>query len=375
MASNPETHLVPLFGVEVIEAPAPSYGGADRLREWSKAFDQWLAELRALNTRRAYERAWRDLLDFTGKTPWAMQSADVRDWVQDMETRPVAEAVAKGLMAKGKRADRFGYSIATIGQYLAGISSFYTFSKERYLVIEPDGRERPLHDGINPARAVRRPKINAFGKAVYLDAEAMTRLLQAIPRDTVQGLRDLALFLGYMLTGRRNSEWRLLRWGELEQRGDKVFHVWSGKGKEDQLHELAPPVWEALRKYLRAAGRLEGMGPEDYVFCPLSDVATRLPGVSALTWDRNRPLSMGHVNCLLKRYARRAEIDPTRVTVHTLRHSFAMLLHSLGVDVISISKRLAHSNLNITMVYLDHMKGVEDTSWRQAAAVLKLDLL
>lgn len=369
------TELVPLFGPQTAVAEPVIPSPFDRVETWSKAFHQWLAELPAANTRRAYERAWKDLLEYTGRQPWAIQSSDVRDWIQELQERPLADHVAKGLIAKGVREDRYGYSPSTINQMLAGVSSFFTFAQERYLIIDPHGRERPLHDGINPARAVRRPKNNAFGKAIYLDAQAMTNILQAIPRDTLQGLRDLALFVGFMMTGRRNSEWRTLRWGDIQERGGKVNYVWSGKGKEGQLYELAPPVWEAIQNYLKAARRLGTMQDGDYIFIATTDVAKRLPNVDSLALDDNQPLSLGHCNSLLKKYARHAGLDPARITVHTLRHSFAMLLDELGVDVKTISKRLGHSNLNITMLYLDHMKGVEDQSWRQAAAALKLDLL
>lgn len=62
------------------EGPTPAllatHDQAQR-RAWARAFGQWLAELPSANTRRAYERAWRDLLDFTGKPPWAIRCDDV----------------------------------------------------------------------------------------------------------------------------------------------------------------------------------------------------------------------------------------------------------------------------------------------------------
>ena len=48
---------------------------------------------------------------------------------------------------------------------------------------------------------MRRPEVEAYTESEFLDARALARLLGAIPRDTVGGLRDYALFLGYVLTG------------------------------------------------------------------------------------------------------------------------------------------------------------------------------
>jgi hypothetical protein len=115
---------------------------ADHMLQWNRAFDQWLAELPSPNTRRAYQRAWNDLLDFTHKQPWTLHGDDVRDWIQDLDQRPLHAAVAKGLQRKGRRQNPVGYSASTIKQYLAGVSSFYTFARERYTITDPHGRPR-----------------------------------------------------------------------------------------------------------------------------------------------------------------------------------------------------------------------------------------
>jgi integrase len=372
------TDLVPngFFGDQPIVVVEEPLAGSpfDRAAEWSRAYTQWLAEFTAANTRNAYERAWRDLLEFTGKYPWRVTSPDIRDWIQDLGQRPLDQGVVKGLVRKGRRKDRFGYAPTTIAQYRAAISSFYTFVQTRYTIIEPDGSERALHDGVNPALAVRLPRAAPAEKADYLPPTDLFLLLNAIKQDSVQGLRDYALFLGYVFTGRRNSEWRELQWGDLEFKGKKVTHVWDGKGKKGERNELAPPVWAAIRKYLKAAQRHD-LAEDDYIFIPHSDNATRFANVSELTWDRQRPLAPGTVGRLLKKYARRAGLDADRIHIHILRHSAAMLRDASGDDIRAISKMLGHSSLNITMLYLDHLKGVPDKSWRQAAALLKLDLI
>jgi len=233
------------------------------------------------------------------------------------------------------------------------------------------GGERPLGDR-NPAATIRRPDVASYARADYLDASELARLLGAIPRWTVRGLRDYALILGYVLTGRRNGEWRRLRWGDLRARGERVYYTWQGKNTEHARNELPPPLWDAIRGYLEAAGRLEGMGPEAYVFTPLGDNATRLPNVDAGDWDRNRPLSGGATNGLLKRYARRAGLDARRIHVHVLRHSAAMLEEELGASLASISAFLGHANPSTTMRYLEHLRGQPDTTWEGKARLLGL---
>lgn len=352
--------IVALFGggaAEVVVAPArpglPMPGEMDKTRTWLEAFDLWMGSLRSDNTRRAYRKAWDDFMAFTGKNPWVVGKADVVRWVEDLRAR--------------------GLSDCTRQQRVAAISSFYTYAMDEFTVYLADGREMALH-GQNPAAGKSlRPKVSPYGKAHYLNQEEARALLRAIRRTNVQGLRDYALFLTYLFTGRRNSEVRLLRWGDFELSGGRAWYRWSGKGKTDQRFELPAPAWEAIKAYLKAAGRLEGMEDGDAIFTALSNRATRLPTVNAETFRPERQaLSMREVGRLLKRYCRRAGLDSKRIHVHTLRHTAAMLRHEAGDDVEKICSFLAHSSLAITQIYLHRVEGQKDESWAKVETLLGL---
>ena len=45
-----------------------------------------------------------------------------------------------------------------------------------------------------------------------------------------------------------------------------------------------------------------------------------------------------------------------KITPHMLRHTFATLLYTSGVDVLSASKLLGHSNISITLEIYTHLK-------------------
>ncbi|OGO69853.1 MAG: hypothetical protein A2Z49_09620 [Chloroflexi bacterium RBG_19FT_COMBO_56_12] len=369
-STNENMELVPLFGAEVGLAEVIVGGGptpVDRMRAWTDAFEAWMENLRAENTRRAYRAAWRDFLAFADKMPWEVGKSQVAEW---------AAAIR-----------RQGLSDATLQQRLAALSSFYSFTMDDYTVINPSGREVALHD-YNPAASGKlRPKISPYGKAIYLSAEEARALLWAIKRTTVQGLRDYALFLAYLATGRRNSEIRMLRWGDFERNGGRIWYRWSGKGKDDMRNECPARLWEAIVEYLKAAGRLgkvseapdvpevpkEGMRDEEYIFTALTNKAARLPNVSAAEWVPGaQPLSMREVGRLLKRYARLAGLDAKKIHVHTLRHTAAMLRHEAGDNVEEICAFLAHSSLAITQIYLHRVEGKKDTSWSKVEALLGL---
>lgn len=371
----------------VAQQEAPKLSENEKMYHWSAAFQEWLAEdprtgaARPKNTIAAYSDAWNDFRQFCPKMPWAVEGIDVKAWVADLRQRPLAPHVQKGLERSGRRQPgQVGLSDSTINQWLAGISSFYSYCEE-YDVRAKDGRMVKLFDGINPVktRAVKRPKSKAFERTTWLDAEQLKSLLQAVRGyaeiNAAKSLRDYALIRCYLATGARNREVREWQWGDLEQRGGKVFYRWENKGKSG-LDELPASAWRAVEEYLRLTGRLATMQPGDYIFQPLSDSATRLKRAdgSAVVenWDRNRPISPQEANRLLRQYAKRAGLEPDRLHIHCLRHSAYMLYREAGVDLEERSRLLHHSSLSTTQIYDHKISGQVNTGWARAEALLGL---
>lgn len=310
--------------------------------KWSKAFANWLGG-KAENTRRSYQTAWEELLDFTGKMPWEIGSSDIEDYVNSL---------------------RQGYSDSTIQQRLAAISSFYSYARDKYMDIV-DGIQVPLYH-YNPAKAVSRPKVEPYGKANPLNLDQVKAFLGAIDIQTVQGKRDYALLLAYIATGRRNTEMRTLTWGQIENDGHNFWYRWQGKGNSGK-YELPATVFHAICDFLSAADRLHEMNSSSYIFTALSDHANRLPGVQH---NPDRPLSARYIRDLVKKYARQAGLDPEKIRVHDLRHTAAMLRQAAGDRYEAIGSLLGHKSPKTTMIYLHRVGGRPDPSWRTVADML-----
>jgi integrase/recombinase XerD len=305
---------------------------SENLDQWIEAYSLWLASRRAENTRRAYEAAWQDLLRSAGKGPWILRKADLARWCSEMDNQ--------------------GLRPATIAQRMAAISSFYNYANQIYTIEGPDGEEIPLHH-TNPARAVQRPRVHAYAEAIYLTADEARQLLAAVDRSTVTGRRNYAMLLGYLLTGKRNTELRLLRWGDLEKRGQTVWYQWTGKGKSGRK-QLPPPVYTAIVDYLQASGRMRTIHRAGYIFTGLAD----------------SPITMQYANQVLKRYAALAGLDPARIHIHTLRHTAASLRLEAGDDIKSIQQYLDHSSATTTDRYVHRLVGQADSSWRRVGQLL-----
>jgi integrase/recombinase XerD len=346
----PSPNLPQLPG-SVISSFVPFYRKLDQPyppEHWQQAFSLWLASRRSPNTRRAYETAWDSLRQFTQKKPWEIGRADIAAWVEQLISQKL--------------------SPETIKLRLAAISSFYTYALNTYTLVNSDGRETSLHH-FNPAAAVSRPAVSPYGKSSYLTVEQARAFLRAIPTHTAQGARDYALFLAYLLTGRRNSEIRLLRFNSFEPDGRTVWYRWHGKGK--RRRDVCPQaVWDAVQRFLQLSGRRETIAPDDYLFTALSHHGEHLPNVKKTPTDG--PLSSVMVGRLVKKYARHAGLVPDNITVHTLRHTAAMLRKHAGEDVHAISAFLNHSSLAVTQIYLHNVEGRQDTAWLKVESLLGL---
>jgi len=222
---------------------------------------------------------------------------------------------------------------ASVNLRLAALSSLYQFLIRMELV------DRNPTDRVQRSRQEPPPPRG-------LDREEIKRLLAAIP-DTAVGLRDRAIILTFLLTGRRRAEIMGLRAGDLS-RNKAIYYSYRGKGGRVRRRELPEPCFLAILEALRARGEdLAAMEPEE----PLFDV-------SAHGFYLN-----------LRRYFRNAKLPPGGV--HLLRHSAAKLRRDVGETVEQVSSFLDHANLAVTTTYLRRLEGEEDGGWRKVAVLLE----
>jgi len=114
-----------------------------------------------------------------------------------------------------------------------------------------------------------------------------------------------------------------------------VLNVEQGKGKKDRLAKLSPVLLNCLREWYQYGQAHNLMLKGGWLF----------PGQQPYNPMSTRQLSRG---CLSA--AKDAGIEK-RVSMHTLRHSFATHLLEAGVDIRVIQTLLGHSKLDTTALY------------------------
>jgi site-specific recombinase XerD len=303
----------------------------------------WLEAQHSPHTRRAYRRAVLDLITHANQPAGQITAAHVAAWQADLR--------------------KAGLKPATINLKLAAVSSYFAH-------VDPTS---------NPAANLDRPHVQPYRKATALAQEQAKDLLQAVDRSTIQGIRDYAILVSFLLTGARNTELRTIRWIDLTREGNRIIWYWTGKGDKSQPVQFPWSAYHCIVDYLVASGRLPaGYQPgqsipenfihnHDYIFIAHSDAAERLPTVDENA--PNQPLSGTMINRLVKKYARHAGIK-SRVTTHSLRHTAAMLRKEHTDDILDIQRFLHHTHLNTTQIYLDHLVAKPDAIAPRIATLL-----
>jgi integrase/recombinase XerD len=114
-----------------------------------------------------------------------------------------------------------------------------------------------------------------------------------------------------------------------------ILRVEQGKGRRDRYAMLSPSLLKLLRNWWRQAHAQGKMLPGGWLF----------PGQNPVT-----PLSTRQLNRACKLAAEAAELDK-RISMHTLRHSFATQLLEQKVDIRIIQVLLGHQKLENTARY------------------------
>src|SRR6202051_2298947 len=158
---------------------------------------------------------------------------------------------------------------------------------------------------------------------VVLSPEEVARLLDAAP--SLKYKTALSVAYG---AGLRASEVVGLKVSDIDSQR-MVIRVEQGKGRKDRYVMLSPHLLDLLRAWWKLAR------PQGWLF----------PGQNRLN-----PLTTRQLNRACHAAAQSADIDK-RVSLHTLRHSFATHLLEQNIDIRVIQVLLGHARLDTTALY------------------------
>jgi len=243
-------------------------------------------------TQSAYIRSVKRFTRFFGQSPDLAGSEDLRRFQKHLVDE--------------------GVSSTTINAAITGLRFFFEVTLDR----------REALKKMQPLRAPQR-------LPMVLTADEVARLLEAAPNLKAQATLSVAYGAGL-----RASEVVHLKVADIDSER-MILRVEQGKGQRDRNALLSPALLKLLRAWWVEGHRLGKMHPGGWLF----------PGMNPVD-----PLSTRQLNRFVKAAADGAGLDK-RVSMHTLRHSFATHLLEQKVDIRLIQVLLGHQKLNNTARY------------------------
>jgi integrase/recombinase XerD len=250
----------------------------------------------------------------------AAYAADLTDFAAFAAARGLAVSTADPTILQGYMAGltRAGLSARTAARRLSALRQFH-----RFLLREGVREDDPTSLLDTPRLPRSLPK--------YLTEAEVDALMEAAAARTgvLQGLMARAALEILYATGLRISELLGLRRSALA--GDAAVLLVRGKGGKERIVPLSDAARDAAAAFTAAC---EAPGP--WLF----------PGR-----DPRQAMTRQGFALVLKLVALDAGLDPTRVSPHVLRHSFASHLLARGADLRSLQLLLGHADIATTQIY------------------------
>ncbi|WP_298029735.1 site-specific integrase [uncultured Dysosmobacter sp.] len=250
-----------------------------------------------------------------------------------------AEAIARTLGMKTKQV----FTVTAHGEPLAPAS---VISYHRTLSSVLSRAVKWGYIQINPADAAEKPSLSGQ-EAAYLEEKDARRLLELLQSEPI---RWRALITFDLLSGLRRGELLGLRWQDVDLDEHTVTirqtsNYLPGKGVYVSTPKTATSARPLLLSTAAIMMLLEYKAWQDNQRALLGDAWEDQDG-RVFTTDTGAPLFPDSVTQWFSDFIARS--DMPKVTVHSLRHTYASLMIADGVPLVVVSRQLGHAQASTT---------------------------
>ena len=215
-----------------------------------------------------------------------------------------------------------GYSAASIARKTAAVRSFFQYLRRKGEV------------ATDPTEGMGSPEVKKPLPRTAREEDVRALLAFCARRDTVEGLRDLAMLRLLWATGMRVGELVMLDVSDVDLVGARVRVI--GRGNRERKLPLDAATVDSLRTYLTES--------RPYL-------VRNTPTETALVVNqRGMRLTRQGFWLVMKGIVRDAGL-PRMITPHTLRHSFATLQIGEGRGLEELRQLLGHASIATTQIY------------------------
>lgn len=231
------------------------------------------------------------------------------------------------------------HKATTVTAYINAVRLFFRWTAQEGLY--PD-----ISDHIKGKKISREPKKD------YLTGRQVKKVLAAAAGEGLEELRNYAMLSLMFTAGLRTIEVVRADIEDMRTLGDEdedytVLYL-QGKGDDEKSKfvRIVPQVEQAIRRYLKARGKVSGTDPM-FTSCSNNSYGQRL--------------STRSVSGIVKEAFRAAGYDSSRLTAHSTRHTAVTLALLAGEDIQKVQKFARHSNIDTTLIYSHVLEKAKDT--------------
>ncbi len=228
---------------------------------------------------------------------------------------------------------QLGLSSYTVSSYLTSVRKLYEW-------LEAEKVYPNITKGVKGTK-----KAKGFRKDCLTPGQ-IREALEAIDRNTLEGLRDYALLNLLLRTGLRTVEVSTATLGDLRQESGSAVLWIRGKGRasKDDFVLLVEETLRPLRAYLSARGRLKETEP---LFA------------SGSRRNTGEPLTTRSISRIVKERLRAVGLDDSRLTAHSLRHTAITLSIKGGASLQQAQAMARHTDPKTTLIYFHNLARIE----------------
>ena len=192
----------------------------------------------------------------------------------------------------------------------------------------------------NPYDNIDSAKLSKDFRKDALTVDQVKKVLSQFKRDTPKSKRDFAIISILVIGGLRTIELERALIGDLDQEKKILYVLGKGRDEKNEYIKIPSYVLEAINDYLKT--RPDGADKSAPLFISESNF-TANKEVKALPKES--------ISRIVKTAFRNVNLDSSRLTAHSLRHTTATLNLKNGGTLEETRELLRHSSINTTMIY------------------------
>jgi integrase/recombinase XerC len=212
------------------------------------------------------------------------------------------------------------YSKKTISRNISTLRNFFKYLKKHNHI-----NNNPMLLITNPKQDKKLPN--------FLYYNELTKILDIPDKSTPFGLRDALIIELFYSTGIRVGEIVNIKIKDIDLSNKKINIV--GKGNKERIVLYGSVCNDLLKEYIDSKRQLinEKVNTDNLFINHLGN-----------------KLTPRGIEYILNKVIKKSDIN-TKVTPHTLRHTFATHMLNEGADLKSVQELLGHENLKTTQIY------------------------